>query len=207
MWLDSADTTESNVYVWSHLSPWGFFAFLCSIVNRQGLLWAILPMFSPTSFAPPRHQPCSLTFFAAPKFVAGVSSCIPLVWFSPGFLFVQGSLVCCSIRSRHFSALPACSTSAGQAWEHFSCIIGQETQQSRFCGQKICSSLICIILLKTTQAVAHLLLFCLWPVPILILQVSGNRDCLVQILTSFCGLAFARLQGMFWFFKQNWRMH
>lgn len=183
---------------------------ILSMAPCQGLLWAILPMCSPAAFAPPRHHscPCSLSLFATPKFVAGVSSCIPLVWFALAFLFVQDSLACCSIRSWHFSALPACNTSAGQAWEHFSSIIGQEAQQSKFCSQKICLSLICVILLKTTQSVAHLFLFRLWPTPILILQFSGSRDCLVYILTSaFCGLAFARLQEMFWFFKQNWRMH
>lgn len=167
----------------------------------QGLLWGILPTSSAAAFVPPRHHLCSRSFFAVPTFVGGVSPCIPLVWFALGFLFVQHSLVCCSIRSWQFSALSACNTNAGQEWEHFSCITGQEAQQSKFCGQKICLSLICVILLKTTQSVAHLLLFCLWPAPTLILQVSGNRDYLVQIPASpFCGLAFARLQEMFWFF-------
>lgn len=39
---------------------------------------------------------------------------------------------------------------------------------------------------------------------------SGLReqDRLVHIpVSSFYGLAFARLQGIFWFLKQNWRMH
>lgn len=178
-----------------------------SMALCQGLLWAILAYIFSCCFCTskaPLVPLLSVFLCQTPKFVAGASSCILLVWFSLGFVFVQGSLVCCSIRSWHFSDLSACNTSAGQAWEHFSCITGQEAQQSKFCGQKICSSLICIILLKTTQAVAHLLLFCLWPISIFILQVLGNRDCLVQIRASpFRGLVFARLQGCFDFLNKT----
>lgn len=121
--------------------------FMCEVISVPG---DFLPFSAALSMAPcqrsfgPFHL-CSLllllhiqsttdalVFLCRSKFVAGVSSCIPLLWFSLGFLFVQGSLVCCSIRTWHFSALPACNTSAGQAWEHFSCSTDQEAQQSNF---------------------------------------------------------------------------
>lgn len=88
--LDSTDTTESNVYVWSHLSPWGFFAFLCSIEHSPlpraplGHSASILSCCFCTSKAP--VMPLLSVFPCHSKFVAGVSSCIPLVWFSLGVL-------------------------------------------------------------------------------------------------------------------------
>ena len=72
------------------------------------------------------------------KFAAGASSALPLAPFPQCFLLVQNSRcleglrACCTTRSCHFSALPACKTSAGQARERFSCIAGQEAQRSKF---------------------------------------------------------------------------
>lgn len=211
--LDSTDTTESNVYVWSHLSPWGFFAFHCSI--------------QPQPLAKGSFGPFCLDSFLLLLYLQGTTHALALslslpfqvcsrseLLYSLGLVFPRGS---CLYKAVWFAAASGAGTF--QFFLHaiqvqtrhestFHASLAKKHSKAIFCSQKIYLSLTCIILLKTAQAVTHLLLFCVWPVPIPILQVSGNRYYLVHILASpFCGLAFARLQGMFWFFKQNWRMH
>ena len=118
--------------------------------------------------------------FAHCRFGAGASSALPLAAFPEVFLLVQNSLclaglqACCTMRSCRFSALPACDPSAGQAGERFSCLPGQEAQGSKFCKAK---GVLVIDPCPTWEnSPGHhtpllLLLFGVWSVPILLLQV------------------------------------
>lgn len=191
--------------MWSHLSPWGFFAFLCSIEygTLPKVLWAIPPMFSPAAFAHPKHYWCPC--LSLPLQVCSRSELLyslalvfarVLVCTRQSGLLQHQDLALFSSPCMQYKCRPGMRALLMHHWP-------RSTAKQFFSAKKIRLSLICIILLETAQAVAHLL-FCMWPIPILILQVSGIRDCLVHIpASSFCGLAFSILQGMFWFLNKT----
>ena len=117
---------------WLAVVPGFFFAFLCSIEHGPlpGLLWAVLASCLLAALAPRRHHsgPGSLWFSLLLQVCSGSNLWCSLGSIYPGVLAwaKQPVLGRAPGLLHHFSALPACNTSLGQARERFSCIAGQE---------------------------------------------------------------------------------
>lgn len=79
---------------------------------------------------------CILAFCSGSKLCTSFGSISQVFLLMQNSLCLDGLQACCTIRSCHFSALSACSTSTGQAWKHFSCITGWDAQQSQFLKAK-----------------------------------------------------------------------